>query len=1002
MHTPPLLWPSRLAVRLPLVAVVIFVLTMTLHTALTIQEQTDFQLGTRIELARALAAQTADRAADALHEGRAALDRLVLDTALHPHTLLVHVVDTAGVPLAGAESHGDAAQLSAAVNGERLSPPSSSMLIAEPVDGGESGIVDIWAPIGREHPLGWVRLHYRIGSAAELRQHIWTRALILVTIASLLAGILLWLMLRRPLNSIARAATLARDLDTRRGEVINIGGSVEIVELGAALNQVSARLASDEMALKASQERTEALLRHAVDGIVTLDAEGHIERFNQAAEHLFGYPARQAIGCNISLLLPQVRAGEAFRNRALNGRRRDGALIPLEVSVGEARLGDGNRLYVAILRDLSARDLAERALADSELRKAAILQAALDAIVSIDSRGRVLEFNPAAERLFGYPLRAVIGRDVAELIVPERGRMQHRLGLARYLETGASDILGTQRNVTAMRSDGSEVPVEILVTPVHLESGPMFVAYIRDMRERQAAERALRASDERYQRVVDSLHEAIFQADARGRLTFLNRAWSEISGYDPATSLGRSLDEFIESDDRANYRAALKQTALDANESRVEVRLRRHDSKSAWVEIAIEYTAAGHELEAGFTGTISDINARKAVETELLLARDAAEAASRTKSEFLATMSHELRTPLNAIIGMTEIARETVRDPEVRDYLTTAHSAANRLLGIINDLLDFSTLESGPPSVRSVPFSLRQHIHASVALHARGATAKGLELIAEVEPNVPDDVSGDPDRLAQVVSKLVGNAVKFTERGEIAVRIRLQELDEQAVGLLVSVRDTGIGIAADKLSRVFQPFVQAEASFTRHYGGTGLGLSIAQRLVELMGGRIHVESTLGAGSEFFFTLRLQRTAAAASEAVREPDWSGLFALVIDDNASSRSLLERQLRYWGWQTVAATSADEALELLRERTQLGHPFDLLLLDESLPFHTVEHICNELARAKHPPPIILLRAAGLDGDDTQPAAVSSCLVKPVDSARLRSAIEHLLTPMNAKADD
>jgi two-component system, sensor histidine kinase and response regulator len=504
----------------------------------------------------------------------------------------------------------------------------------------------------------------------------------------------------------------------------------------------------------------------------------------------------------------------------------------------------------------------------------------------------------------------------------------------------------------------------------------------------------LRRGEQRYRSLVEATTAIVWNMSATGEFEVDQPRWSAFTGQTFPQLRGRGWLDALHPDDRPATARAWEETVARGSPYHAEHRLRRHDGSYRHVLVcAVPVPDEGGGIRE-WVGAVTDVTAQREAEAALREAKVLAESANRAKSEFLANMSHEIRTPMNGILGMTELALDTTLTTEQRRYLEMVKNSAEGLLTIINDILDFSRIEAGKLDLYPVPFSLREQLGDTMKALALRAHKKGLELACHLHPDVPDALVGDPGRLGQVVINLVGNAIKFTDRGEVVVSVHRASERTSGAGVLLrfEVRDTGLGIAEEKQSRLFQPFSQADSSATRRFGGTGLGLTISKRLVELMGGHIGFESQPGKGSTFVFTIPLDEQ-EAGPDSTEPGGLRGKPVLVVDDNATNGRILHEMLARWGMKPILVESAPAALDAMLEAAQEGKPFGLVLSDVLMPgidgFQLAEQIqvTPDLVGAR----VVMLFSANQPQDTArcQRLGVAASLVKPVKQSELLQAI-------------
>jgi two-component system, sensor histidine kinase and response regulator len=600
----------------------------------------------------------------------------------------------------------------------------------------------------------------------------------------------------------------------------------------------------------------------------------------------------------------------------------------------------------AFHRDLMERKDAEKALRESEERYRRLVEVSPDAIL-VHRQGKIIFVNAAGidllgaangEALLGMDLRALSPDDPAwgDPAIPSAGK-----------QSG-----GKARDFALRRLDGQKIEVEAVATGFTYQDSPAVQMMIRDVTAIRQQSEKLEASERRFRSLFENVAEGVYQSSEDGKILEANPALVEMLGYgslDELKAIDIGKDLYVDPQDRDAVRLLLAQ---EGGLSGRELRLRRKDGSVITVlENARSVPRADGEI-AHYEGTLTDISQLKQAEETLMQARDQALHVSRMKSEFLANVSHEIRTPMNGVIGMADLLSETALSSEQREYADAVRRSAHYLLNIINDILDFSKIEAGRLELEAIDFDLRESMEDVVELLAEKAQEKGLDLFAQIDPRLPAHFVGDPYRIQQVVTNLVGNAIKFTHEGNVIVRVR----HEGGVKLIVEVEDTGIGVAPDMRERLFQPFTQADGSTTRKFGGTGLGLAISRQLVELMGGVIGMRAAAGQGSVFFFELPLPVSPSAFSLEVnltpvvaqRRPK-----ALLATTNPARTAAYRAALETLGMEVNCVESAEAIVEAACKTA-----YAAIVCDHQLPDRSAVSLSQMLGEAGIAPEKTLVR--------------------------------------------
>lgn len=601
----------------------------------------------------------------------------------------------------------------------------------------------------------------------------------------------------------------------------------------------------------------------------------------------------------------------------------------------------------------------------------------------------MLRCNSQMERMFGYESGAFEGKPTRIWYADDHAYQVDGAAIYQGLLDGR--IAGG--DLEFVRRDGSRFLAHVSGGEFHSEKlGRALLCVFEDVTEIRRATEALKAAHAEQKAIFDAATVGIVLMENRIILRN-NRKLEEIFGYGPGEMTGQSARLLYADDETWERMGASVYAALSAGRvHQDEIEMARKDGTRFWARLSGRQFGP-QRTPPCLLGIIEDITDERAAKEDLRIAKEQADAANQAKSSFLANMSHEIRTPMNAIIGMSYLVLKTELDQRQRDYIKKIQTSSQHLLGIINDILDYSKIEAGKLSIENIEFDLQQVLDNVANLVSEKAATKGLELVFDVASNVPMNLMGDPLRLGQMIINYANNAVKFTEHGEIDIEIRIVDKNERELMLHCAVRDTGIGLTQEQISKLFRSFEQADSSTTRQFGGTGLGLAITKQLAAMMGGEVGVQSEFGKGSTFWFTAKLARGAAQPRSLVLSGDLVGKRALVVDDNESARMMITDMLHSMKMQADAVDSGKAALEALVRANTSSHPYDIVFLDWQMP----EMNGVELARRIHQLPFdskpYLMMVTGFGREEVLKSAeaegVKDVLLKPVNASVLFDSV-------------
>jgi PAS domain S-box-containing protein len=795
--------------------------------------------------------------------------------------------------------------------------------------------------------------------------------------------------------------------------------------------------------IRANERYLNAVLDNMADGVITIDDQGIVLGFRGAAGLIFGFREKEVIGNNVNMLMSadiadqQVNFIQHYQlldtsknnsnSQVITGCRKDGSEFPMEITMGEAWFGN-ERIFTGIVRDASERKRAEdeltryhQSLEELVKERSKELQ---DSVSRIDE---LINCSPSiiyAMEAFGDFRTTYISGNVEIKLgfAPDKMMKEKEFWLGRIHPDDRSRVLqsfNTLLNqgfmVIEYRMLDNVNNYQWIQDSAHLltdeKDEPLeIIGSWADITQLKQAAEDIQSQKEYSENLIQNQSNPTFVIDADHKVLSWNKACEELTGLKSKDVVGTKNHwrGFYQEE-----RPCLADTVIDIDHaSGIYINYRKSPLLDEGIHAENWCTVANDEerflaIDAApiydhdrkliaVVENLRDMTTQKNLEVELLRTRDDALNAAKSKSEFLANMSHEIRTPMNGVLGMLQLTKDFDLPAECQDYINTAHNSAEALLDIINDILDFSKIEAGKLNIENVELDLQEIVDDVCSLLSQRLKGKQVELLTYVDNKIPASMKGDSTRLRQILINLIGNAIKFTEKGEIVVRVTREVTDNNCTTIKVAVTDTGIGISKEAQASLFEAFTQADGTTTRRFGGTGLGLTICKQLVEMMGGVLSVESEPGKGSTFFFTLALEVIALDRVN-TKSKELSGLNALVLDDNVTNRIIVCNYFDAWDISTEQTGDVNSAFQMLEDRAEQGKQFDLVTLDMQMPGMDGLEFSKKMQRhekLRNIPRILLTSAGQLAADVWRPVGIAACLQKPYRREQLRATIKSILS--------